>query len=160
MSSKSLLAIVLINSTPRYYSQNKKWAKQFKDVFLTKNFLDYLTRPRANINSLNTKELHEEWKKQKNKNGQTFEKFLKDVLDKQYKNRHQDTSRNLFQVLPHNNFQIVDVNNAKNQIGNLDKNQAVWPYVISFKDYELVCKNELITLEDYAKFYLQNLINR
>lgn len=71
---------------------------------MTKTFLDYLTRPRANINSLNTKELHEEWKKQKNKNGQTFEKFLKDILDKQYKNRHQDTSRNLFQVLPHNNF--------------------------------------------------------
>ncbi|CAT05041.1 Uncharacterised protein [Mesomycoplasma conjunctivae] len=152
MSSKSLPAIVLINNTPRYYSKNSKSAKHFKDVFLTKKFLDYLTRPRANINSLNTEELHQEWRKQKKKNGETFEKFLKDILDKQYKNRHTDTSRNLFQILPNNGFQVVDVNDAKNQIGNLDKNQAVWPYVISFKDYELICKNELITLEDYAKF--------
>ncbi|XBE78088.1 hypothetical protein VQY16_03945 [Mesomycoplasma ovipneumoniae] len=58
----------------------------------------------------------------------------------------------LFQILDKNQTRIVETEKVDQEIGELSNNQAVWPYIFSFRNYNLIAKNQLISLEDFANF--------
>ncbi|MBG0730490.1 hypothetical protein [Mycoplasma sp. 'Moose RK'] len=152
------LVNVLIKKTPRGDSKNSDLIRDFKKVYQSKNFLDYLARLSANI-CLDSATLHEAWSLHVYYEDQEdgFKKFLKGILKEQELNP-QKFKPKLFQILGKDKTAIVDLKIAKKQIGEVKQDQAVWPYLVSFKDYQLITKNKLLSLEDYANFIAPELI--
>lgn len=146
---------VLIKKTPRATKSNFSLYCDFKKIYQTKKFLDYLARLSANI-SLDSKELHQKWNEYPDKTSQGFKNFLKNIL-KEQKLSAEKIKPKLFQILDKDKTAIVDLKTAKENIGEIKEDQAVYPYIISFKNYDLVAQNNLMSLEDYAEFIAPEL---
>lgn len=153
--SRNHFVNVLIKKTPRGNSKNPDLIRDFKKVYQSKNFLDYLARLSANI-CLDSTTLHKAWSEYPDQSEDGFKKFLKGILKEQQLNPKKFEPK-LFQILDKDKTAIVDVETAKKQIGEVKDEQAVWPYIISFKDYQLIAKNKLLSLEDYANFIAPEL---
>lgn len=149
MKKNDILA-VLIKKTPRGDSPDPKIVSYFHKMFKTKDFLDYISRLSANI-SLDSETLHKMWDSESDKSPANFKKFVQNILDEQTSNPDKFKPK-LFQILDKNQTRIVDVEKAKLEINELSNNQAVWPYIFSFRNYDLIAKNNLISLEDFANF--------
>ncbi|WP_337903386.1 hypothetical protein [Mesomycoplasma ovipneumoniae] len=149
MKKNDILA-VFIKKTPRGDSPKQEIVDYFNDVFKEKNYLYYISRLSANI-TVDSETLHKMWDLEEDKSPTNFKKFVQDILEEQKANKDKYKLK-LFQILDKNQTRIVDTEKADQQIGELSNNQAVWPYIFSFRNYDLIAKNQLISLEDFADF--------
>ncbi|WP_337902166.1 hypothetical protein [Mesomycoplasma ovipneumoniae] len=149
MKKNDILA-VLIKKTPRGDSPNQELVDYFNDVFKEKNYLYYISRLSANI-TVDSETLHKMWDLKEDKSPANFKKFVQCILEEQKANKDKYKPK-LFQILDKNQTRIVDTEKADQQIGELSNNQAVWPYIFSFRNYDLISKNKLLGLEDFADF--------
>ncbi|XBE78414.1 hypothetical protein VQY16_01270 [Mesomycoplasma ovipneumoniae] len=149
MKKNDILA-VLIKKTPRGDSHKPDIVDYFNDVFKEKNYLYYISRLSANI-TVDSETLHKMWDLQEDKSSENFKKLVQDVLEEQKANKDKYKPK-LFQILDKNQTRIVDTEKADQEIGELSNNQAVWPYIFSFRNYDLISKNKLLGLEDFADF--------
>ncbi|WP_337897095.1 hypothetical protein [Mesomycoplasma ovipneumoniae] len=149
MKKNDILA-VLIKKTPRGDSPKQELVDYFNDVFKEKNYLYYISRLSANI-TVDSKALHKMWDLETDKSPANFKKFVQGILEEQKANKDKYKLK-LFQILAKNQTRIVDTEVADQEIGELSNNQAVWPYIFSFRNYDLIAKNQLISLEDFADF--------
>ncbi len=149
MKKNDILA-VLIKKTPRGDSPNQELVDYFNDVFKEKNYLYYISRLSANI-TVDSEILHKMWDLESDKSPANFKKFVQRILEEQKANKDKYKLK-LFQILDKNQTRIVETEKADQEIGELSNNQAVWPYIFSFRNYDLIAKNQLISLEDFADF--------
>lgn len=149
MKKNDILA-VLIKKTPRGDSPKQELVDYFNDVFKEKNYLYYISRLSANI-TVDSETLHKIWDLETDKSPGNFKKFVQNILEEQKENKDKYTPK-LFQILDKNQTRIVETEKADQEIGELTNNQAVWPYIFSFRNYDLIAKNQLISLEDFADF--------
>ncbi|MDO6856462.1 hypothetical protein Q4502_01935 [Mesomycoplasma ovipneumoniae] len=149
MKKNDILA-VLIKKTPRGDSPKQELVDYFNDVFKEKNYLYYISRLSANI-TVDSETLHKMWDLEEDKSPANFKKFVQGILEEQKANKDKYKLK-LFQILAKNQTRIVDTEVADQEIGELSNNQAVWPYIFSFRNYDLIAKNQLISLEDFANF--------
>ncbi|EXU60960.1 hypothetical protein [Mesomycoplasma ovipneumoniae] len=149
MKKNDILA-VLIKKTPRGDSPKQELVDYFNDVFKEKNYLYYISRLSANI-TVDSETLHKMWDLEEDKSPANFKKFVQGILEEQKANKDKYKLK-LFQILAKNQTRIVDTEVADQEIGELSNNQAVWPYIFSFRNYDLIAKNQLISLEDFADF--------
>ncbi|WNM16688.1 hypothetical protein [Mesomycoplasma ovipneumoniae] len=149
MKKNDILA-VLIKKTPRGDSPNQELVDYFNDVFKEKNYLYYISRLSANI-TVDSETLHKMWDLETDKSPANFKKFVQDVLEEQKANKNKYKLK-LFQILDKNQTRIVETEKADQEIGELSNSQAVWPYIFSFRNYDLISKNKLLGLEDFANF--------
>ncbi|WP_341494986.1 hypothetical protein [Mesomycoplasma ovipneumoniae] len=149
MKKNDILA-VLIKKTPRGDSPKQELVDYFNDVFKEKNYLYYISRLSANI-TVDSETLHKMWDLEEDKSSANFKKFVQGILEEQKANKDKYKLK-LFQILAKNQTRIVDTEVADQEIGELSNNQAVWPYIFSFRNYDLIAKNQLISLEDFADF--------
>lgn len=149
MKKNDILA-VFIKKTPRGDSPKQEIVDYFNDVFKEKNYLYYISRLSANI-TVDSETLHKMWDSETDKSPTNFKKFVQNILEEQKANKNKYKLK-LFQILDKNQTRIVDTEKADQQIGELSNNQAVWPYIFSFRNYDLISKNKLLSLEDFADF--------
>ncbi|WP_341495356.1 hypothetical protein [Mesomycoplasma ovipneumoniae] len=149
MKKNDILA-VLIKKTPRGDSPKQELVDYFNDVFKEKNYLYYISRLSANI-TVDSETLHKMWDLETDKSPANFKKFVQDVLEEQKANKNKYKPK-LFQILDKNQTRIVETEKADQEIGELSNSQAVWPYIFSFRNYDLISKNKLLGLEDFANF--------
>ncbi|WP_337903085.1 hypothetical protein [Mesomycoplasma ovipneumoniae] len=149
MKKNDILA-VLIKKTPRGDSRKQELVDYFNDVFKEKNYLYYISRLSANI-TVDSETLHKMWDLEEDKSPANFKKFVQGILEEQKANKDKYKLK-LFQILAKNQTRIVDTEVADQEIGELSNNQAIWPYIFSFRNYDLIAKNQLISLEDFADF--------
>ncbi|MDW2861083.1 hypothetical protein [Mesomycoplasma ovipneumoniae] len=147
---KNDILMVLIKKTPRGDSHKPDIVNYFNDVFKEKNYLYYISRLSANI-TVDSETLHKMWDLETDKSSANFKKFVQSILEEQKENKDKYKPK-LFQILDKNQTRIVDTEKADQQIGELSNNQAVWPYIFSFRNYDLISKNKLLGLEDFADF--------
>ncbi|MDW2910176.1 hypothetical protein [Mesomycoplasma ovipneumoniae] len=149
MKKNDILA-VLIKKTPRGDSPKQELVDYFNDVFKEKNYLYYISRLSANI-TVDSEKLHKMWDLETDKSPENFKKFVQGILEKQKENKDKYTPK-LFQILDKNQTRIIETEKADQEIGELSNNQAVWPYIFSFRNYDLISKNKLLGLKNFADF--------
>ncbi|MDW2891216.1 hypothetical protein [Mesomycoplasma ovipneumoniae] len=147
---KNDILMVLIKKTPRGDSHKPDIVNYFNDVFKEKNYLYYISRLSANI-TVDSETLHKMWDLETDKSSANFKKFVQSILEEQKENKDKYKPK-LFQILDKNQTRIVETEKADQEIGELSNNQAVWPYIFSFRNYDLISKNKLLGLEDFADF--------
>ncbi|MBG0731016.1 hypothetical protein [Mycoplasma sp. 'Moose RK'] len=151
--------LVLFKGAFNSKSKNQKIRAKFEAVYLTKNFLDYISRLEACIAEENNYLVEKFWLTAEDKSAEAYTAHLKSILKQQEADIQNGVrfEQNLLQILPNNESKVVPLNEAQNI--KVRKEQTVWSYVISFNNFDLLHKNQIASLEQHAK-YLSPEINK
>ncbi|AAZ53792.1 hypothetical protein [Mesomycoplasma hyopneumoniae] len=151
--------LVLFKGAFKLKSKDPKIRAKFKAVYLTKNFLEYISRLEACIAEQNNYLVDNFWLTAEDKSARAYVSHLKSILDQQKTDIANGViiEQNLLQILPNNESKVVPLSQAKNI--KVRKEQTVWSYVISFNNFDLLHKNQITTLKQHGK-YLSPEINK
>ncbi|MHA0312365.1 hypothetical protein ACXYWI_03760, partial [Mesomycoplasma ovipneumoniae] len=153
---------VLVLFKGAFNSRSKDWEirSKFEALYRNKEFLEYISRLDACIAEENNYLVKKFWETAEDKSPKAYASYLKSILEKQKKDLKNgvELQKNLLQILPDGDSQIIPVEQAKKNT-RVSKDQTVWSYVISFKDIELIHKNKISSLEEHGK-YLSPEINK